>query len=256
MKKIFSSPFFLLVARDLKIRYIASYLGIMWAFVQPVVTVLIFWFVFSIGFKVRPMSEVPFIVWLLPGYLAWQYFAEAVSGATQSIVESSYLVKKIVFKVEVLPVVKMMTALIIHIFFLFVMVLMYVAMGQTLTVSCLQVAYYLGALMSLVYGLSLLTSALSVFTRDIGQIVGMIMQFGFWGTPIFWDVKMLPEEYRWIIELNPMYYIVEGYRQSMLGGVWFFERPESVNYWVETAVIVLIGRYFFRKMRPHFADVL
>ena len=256
MKEIFSSPFFLLVVRDLKVRYIASYLGIMWAFVQPIVTVLIFWFVFSIGFKVRPVSEVPFILWLLPGYLAWQYFAEAVSGATQSIVESSYLVKKIVFKVELLPIVKMMTALIVHIFFLLVMMLMYVAMGQTLTVSCLQLVYYLGALMSFVYGLSLLTSALSVFTRDIGQIVGMVMQFGFWGTPIFWDVNMLPEHYRWIIELNPLFYIVEGYRLSLLGGYCFWQRPLTLWYWLVTLLLIKFGQVVFNRLRPHFPDVL
>ena len=251
-----NSPFFSLILRDLKVRYVGSYMGIMWAFVQPLVTVMVFWVVFSMGFKVRPTSGVGFMEWLIPGYIAWQYFSEAVSGGTNSIVESSYLVKKVVFRVEELPVVKMMSGMIIHAFFIVVMMMIYAARGVELGVRNMEMVYYVIAMMSLVYGLVMLSSALSVFTRDVVQIVGMILQLGFWGTPIFWEEEMMPAEYRWMIELNPMSYIVAGYRASMIGGLHFWERPETVTYWVETLIMIWIGRSVFRRMRPHFADVI
>ena len=201
----------------------------------------------------EPRVGVGFMEWLIPGYLAWQYFSECVSGGTSAIIENSYLVKKMAFEVERLPVVKLAAAMVVHI--VFVVVVLVIENGTPL-VNRLQVVYYMLGLSCLAYGVVLITSALSVYTRDVVQIVGMSLQLGFWGTPIFWEEGMLPVEYRWVVTLNPMSYIVEGYRQSMLGGAWFWERPETVYYWVVTIVVMWIGRRVFRRLRPHFADVL
>lgn len=253
MKRIIDTPFCALVLRDLKIRYVGSYIGITWAFIQPGVTLFILWVVFSLGFKVEPRVGVGFMEWLIPGYLAWQYFSEAVSGGTISILESSYLVKKMAFEVERLPAVKIMSAMVVHIIFV---VAMMIVEDRTPVLNRLQVVYYVLGLSCLAYGVAMITSALSVFTRDVVQIVGMMLQLGFWGTPIFWEVGMLPAEYRWLVELNPVEYIVEGYRQSVLGGSLIWERPETVYYWLVTVLIIYIGRRIFRRLRPHFADVI
>ena len=161
--------------------------------------------------------------------------------------------KKIAFRVERLPAVKIMSAMAVHI--ILVAIVLIVEDGAPV-LKRLQVVYYMIGMSSLAYGIVLITSALSVFTRDVVQIVGMSLQLGFWVTPIFWEEGMLPTEYRWIVELNPLSYIVEGYRQSMIGGMWFWERPETVTYWLETLIIIWIGRCVFRRMRPHFADVI
>ena len=259
MKKFFHHflhPFLLLpplALRDLKMRFVSSYLGVMWVLVQPVITIIIMWFVFSVGLKVRPVSEVPFILWLIPGYLAWQYFSEGISGGAHSIIESSYLVKKIVFRVELLPLVKIMSGLMIHVAFMVAMVLIYSARGYGLHV--LQVGYYMISVTTLIIGLSYITSSLTVFIRDIGQVVGVLLQIGFWGTPIFWEEGMIPSRYRWLVALNPMSYIVEGYRQSLLSGAWP-PLGASVRYWLVTLLIMIVGIKLFRALRPHFADVL
>ena len=253
MKKIIDSPFFSLIRRVFIERYIGSYIGIMWALIQPGVTLVILWVVFSLGFKVEPRVGVGFMEWLIPGYLAWQYFSESVLGGTTSVIESSYLVKKMAFRVERLPVVKVMAAMVVHIVFV---VIMLIVESDTPLLNRLQVVYYMVGLSCLAYGIVGITSALSVYTRDVVQIVGMMLQLGFWGTPIFWEEGMLPLEYRWVVSLNPMSYIVEGYRQSVIGGTWFWERPETIYFWVVTLVIMWIGRHVFRKLRPQFADVL
>jgi lipopolysaccharide transport system permease protein/teichoic acid transport system permease protein len=109
----------------------------------------------------------------------------------------------------------------------------------------------------LVLGLTWLTSSIVVFFRDLGQIIAMVVQFGFWLTPIFWSMKILPEEYHTMIQYNPAYYIVEGYRDSLIYNTWFWEKPElTIQYWVITAIFFFLGAVVFRKLRPHFADVL
>jgi len=106
-----------LTKRDFKSRYLGSYLGLLWAFIHPSVTIMVLWFVFQVGFKSRPVQNVPFILWLMSGIIPWFFFSEAFASASNSIVEYNYLVKKVVFRVSALPLVKILSATFIHLFF-------------------------------------------------------------------------------------------------------------------------------------------
>ncbi len=246
-----------LTKRDFKERYLGSYLGILWAFIQPAVTVLIFWFVFQVGFKSVPVNNFPFILWLVCGMFPWFFLSESIQSAANSVIESSFLVKKIVFRVELLPIVKIISALVVHIFFVVVLFSMFAIYGHLPTIYTLQIIYYVFAMICLTLGLSWLTSSLTVFFRDVRQLVAMILQFGFWGTPIFWNLKMIPEQFQFILKLNPAYYVVEGYRQSFIYHEWFWEHFYLTAYfWAFTLVTMFIGAWCFKKLRPHFADVL
>jgi len=121
----------------------------------------------------------------------------------------------------------------------------------------LQLGYYLTATLALMLGLSWITSSLVVFYRDVGQVVAMLLQFGFWLTPIFWPVNTIPPEYQTLVKLNPFYYIVEGYRASLLGQGWFWDDLGlTVYYWSVTASVACLGALLFRRLRPHFADMI
>ena len=243
--------------QDFRQRYLGSYLGILWAFIQPAVTVLIFWFVFQVGFKSVPVDNFPFILWLVCGMFPWFFFSDSVSSAADAILASSFLVKKVVFRVELLPIVKISSALIVHAFFVLVLFAMFAVYGYGVSVYNLQFLYYSFAAICLVLGISWLTSALIVFLRDIGQLVAMFLQFGFWGTPIFWSFRTIPPEYWFFLKLNPMYYIVEGYRQSFIYHEWFWQHMDlTIYFWCVTAVVMFVGAVLFKKLRPHFADVL
>ena len=243
--------------RDFRQRYLGSYLGILWAFIQPAITVLIFWFVFQVVFKAMPVDNFPFILWLVCGMFPWFFFSESVQSAATSILESAFLVKKIVFRVELLPIVKIASALIVHIFFVAVLFLMFAAYGYSISIYNLQIIYYFFAMMCLALGISWLTSSLTVFLRDVGQFVSMIMQFGFWATPIFWSLKIVPAEFATILKFNPAYYFVEGYRQSFIYHEWFWEHYNlTAYYWAVTLFVMFVGAICFKKLRPHFADVL
>ena len=246
-----------LTKNDFKQRYLGNVLGIAWAFIQPTATVAIFWFVFQVGFKAQPIDNFPFILWLVAGIFPWFFFSDALSTGTNSILANSFLVKKVVFRVSLLPIIPLLTALAIHLFFILVMFIMFIYYNYTPNIYWLQIVYYLFAVLVLLLGLSWITSSIVVFFKDMGQFVTMILQFGFWLTPIFWSMKMVPEQYHWIIKLNPLVYIIEGYRNSMIYHKWFWEDAGMTLYfWIVTGTIFVIGATTFKKLRPHFADVL
>jgi len=246
-----------LTKNDFKQRFLGNMLGVAWAFIHPTATILIFWFVFQVGFKSQPVDNFPFILWLVTGMFPWFYFSEALSNGTNSVTANAFLVKKVVFRVSLLPIIPILSAILIHLFFIFFMFGMFLYYGYAPTVYWIQIFYYLFASSVLILGLSWLTSSVVVFFKDMGQIVAMIIQFGFWLTPIFWSIKMVPEKYHWIISLNPMVYIIDGYRNSMIYHKWFWEESGMTLYfWSTTAVIFVLGALTFKKLRPHFSDVL
>ena len=126
MKKILALPAELyqnrklvlsLAKNDFKTKYAGSYLGIVWAFIQPIVTILVYWFVFSVGLKAGTVSDYPFVLYLVSGIVPWFFFQDALNGGTNALIEYNYLVKKVVFKISILPIVKIISALFVHVFF-------------------------------------------------------------------------------------------------------------------------------------------
>ncbi len=250
-----------LANKDFKMRYAASYLGAIWAFIQPIVTVTIYILVFQFGLRVAPSADgVPYALWLVAGMVPWLFFFEALLSATNSLLEFSYLVKKVVFKISVLPIVKILTALYVHAFFIVVGIVVFLLFGYPLTISIIQVVYYTFAATALVLGLSYITASLVVFFRDLGQIVNIILQFLMWLTPILWkleDVDVIPANMHWILKLNPVYYIVSGYRDAFIYGTWFFEKPTwTIYFWCFVLVTGVLGIVTFKRLEKHFADVL
>lgn len=212
---------------------------------------------FQVGFKSAPVENAPFILWLIAGIIPWFFISEVLAVGTNAILENSFLVKKIVFRVSLLPVVKILSALIVHIFFIGFMLGMFFYYGFSINLYWLQLLYYLFSLVILLLGVSWFTSSIVVFFRDLSQIIAMILQFGFWMTPIFWNLSMIPEKYQWLFKINPIYYITQGFRDSLIENIWFWEKPkETVIYWLITIIFFFGGSIVFRKLRPHFADVL
>jgi len=246
-----------LLRNDLRRRYLGSYLGVFWLIIQPIISIFIFWFVFQVGFKTASVGEHPFFLWLVAGILPWFYFSEAFSGASASIIEQANLIKKISFNSIVLPVVKIINSLLIHLFFILIMMALFFYYGYAPTLSWLSLIYYLLCLVALINGFSLISSALTPFIKDISQIVGVIIQFGFWITPIFWNVKSIPLSYQSIFEYNPVYYIVNGYRDVLLDNQPFWNEPTKAIYFLLFVLILnVIGFKIFTNVKPHFPDVL
>lgn len=247
-----------LAKNDIKAKYSASVLGIIWAFALPVITILVFWCVFQMGLKSTPVNDVPYILWFVVAYIPWIYFSDIMNYGTNALIDYNYLVKKVKFEVAYLPVVRVISALFVHLFFIFFIFFMFTCYHFSLTRYCLQAIYYSVSVTILGWGLSMFFSALSVFFKDISQIVNVILQIGFWITPIFWNEdSMKSEAVHLVLKFNPVHYIIQGYRDSFIYNVSIFSRrAEGVYFWGVTIVICLIGWFTFKKLRPHFADEL
>lgn len=243
--------------RDMATQYVGSFLGVLWTFIGPLVMILIFWVVFSLGFRVQPKDNIPFVVWLTAGISAWFLFSEIVSGSATVLVANAHLIKKTLFHSQILPLVKIVSCLITHGVFLLILIVVMAFERVPMTLYCLQFLYYLFGLCILSLGLGWAVSALNAFIRDVSQIVTVILQMGFWATPVFWDIEMMPADFKVLFKLNPVFYIVQGYRDSFVYPTPFWEHPYLTAYfWGTTLVVFVIGALIFQKLKPQFADVL
>lgn len=243
--------------RDVASHHVGSFLGFFWTFINPLILICVLWVVFSVGFKVAPAQGVAFAVWLTAGMAIWTMFVEVLNGSTGVIVSHSYLVKKVVFPLNILPVVKLISALATHLAFVLILIVFIIIDGLPFSLYWFQSLYYLGAMAVLVLGLSWLTASLNVFVKDTGQIVTVLMQIGFWATPVFWDIEIMPENLQFLFRSNPMFYIVQGYRDSFLYSVPFWHHWElTLYFWGVTALVAVTGALVFQRLKPHFADVV
>ncbi len=252
-----------LAKNDFKKRYAGSYLGFLWALVQPVVTVLMYWIVFDKVFQTRAQMvasgvEVPYVLHLTAGLVPWFYFSEAITNGTNALLEYSYLVKKVVFNISILPIIKLIAATFIHVFFVAVLLVVAAFYGYYPTIYTLQVIYYSFCLFILVLAMSYCTCAVVVFFRDLAQIINIGLQVGMWVTPILWNITMINDDnVITLFKLNPLVYIVNGYRNAIYGDEWFFEHFYSSTYfWIFTVTLFCVGSLIFKRLKVHFADVL
>ena len=253
-----------LAKNDFKTRYAGSYMGMIWAMVQPGVTIALYYFVFEVVFQNRSQLlangiEAPYVLWLTAGLVPWFYFSEAIMQGTQALLEYNYLVKKVVFKISILPIIKIIAATFIHVFFTMVMLLIYFLYGYEPDWYLLQIPYYSLCMFVFVLALSYTTCAIVVFFRDLSQIINILLQVGMWATPILWDISLLSElqGYQIIFKINPVFYVVNGFRSAMFEKTWFWQDFYSTMYfWIVTAVFFGIGALIFKRLKVHFADVM
>jgi teichoic acid transport system permease protein len=246
-----------LAKNDFRTRFAGSYLGIFWAFINPVVTIVLYWIIFQFAFKSGPQEGVPFVLWLTSGLVPWFLFQDALSGGTNSMIEYGYLVKKVVFQVDILPAIKVISCLFVHFVFLGFTVIICCFLGYFPTVYTIQVFYYMICLIAYVTGLVYMTSSIVLFFRDLGQFINVFMQVFMWLTPIMWSSNIVPPHLVWIFKINPMFYVITGYRDSLLYGISITQHMGyTIYFWIAVIVVFLLGTTIFRRLRPHFADVM
>lgn len=242
---------------DFRAKFASSFLGILWAFIQPLVTVFVFWFVFQVGFKNPPVEDMPFIVWFVPAYLVWAFFSEALPTSTNCLMEYNYLLKKVDFRVSMIPLVKVFSSMYVHLFFIGVIFVINACYKIPVSIYNLQVFYYFFCTIVLLVGLSWLLSSLAVFIKDTVNVVNVLIQIGFWLTPIFWDPASLSPTIQNLFKFNPMFYICRGYRDCFVNKIWFWEYGWSnLYFWIIAIGVFILGAITFKKLRPHFVDVL
>lgn len=242
---------------DFRRKYAGSVVGIAWAVFQPLSTVILYWFVFQFGLRTGSDTGVPFILWLIAGLLPWLYISDTLAGSMPALAEYSYLVKKVQFNIDILPLIKIISGFLIHLILIAVMVLMYLCYGFLPDIFYLQVFFYMAYSIVLLAGLVYLTCTLFVFFKDIIQIVSILLQAFFWTTPIVWSLDIMSPGIQMILKLNPFFYMVRGYRDCLVNKVWFWEHGAmNLYYWIFAFGLLYFGVRTFKKCKRHFADVL
>ena len=244
------------VIRDLKRRYVGSFMGLFWSLIHPLVLLVSYTFVFVVVFQIKLSMDRTnnFALFLFCGILPWLYFQDTVVRSCSSVLDHGNLIRKTLFPSELLPLTVVLSNLATHLigFAIVMVVLLY---SNTLGWAVLAIPVYFLLLVVLSLGLGWLVAALQVFLRDTAQILSVVMIFWFWFTPIFYEIEMVPSAFRFWIRLNPLGHVVEGYRRLLLENLW----PETTSLLFLSACalsVFVLGGLVFRSTKREFIDVL
>jgi lipopolysaccharide transport system permease protein len=253
----FRTLFWGFVSNDIRGRFAGSVGGFIWSLLTPLANLVIYIFVFSVILEIRlkPMETGTdsFAVFFLSGMLPWLAFSEALNDATNLFLEKASLITKVSFPLELLP----LTGVIVP-FFLnglgFIMFLGYLILKGYVHVGWFWLPVVVCAHMTFTLGLIILISSLTVFLRDVKQFIGIVVSLWFFLTPIIYPLSMVPEAYRWIMSLNPLYPFIELYHQVLLRGT--LSGP-MLGCAIGLSVLVFAAAIlFFERSKYAFADVL
>ena len=220
---------------------------------------LVYWFVFTMGGR-TPVSRrqgISLCALAHSGHSSLVFFSDAWGQGTGALLSYQFLVKKVVFKISILPIIKIMSTFFIHVFLVGVTLIILILNGIYPNIYWIQIFYFSLCTFLLVLGISYITCSVVVFFRDLGQIIGILLQVGVWITPIMWDINNLSRPMQILFKLNPVFYLVDGYRMALLDDMWFFEHFYStVYFWIFTVASFLFGALVFKRLKVHFADIL
>ena len=246
------------VHRDIRARYVGSFLGIFWSIIHPLTQLIIYYFIFSVILKIKLGPEfggTSFAIWLVAGLLPWMFFAEVVTQSPGSVLEQSGLITKMVFPSEILPLTNLLAALINHLIGVVILIGFLLALGYGISLNIFLIIPSLLATCVFALGISWMLSALNVFLRDIGQIISVFVNIWFFVTPIIYPRHLIPESFQRLYCLNPMLHTVEAYRVGLLGKTDI--NVTGLSYLLLLALVsFVLGGLVFKKLKPAFGDVL
>lgn len=248
---------FFLVWRDVKVRYKQTALGVLWVILQPLVSMAIFTVLFGVLLKV-PSGDAPYPVFAFAGLLPWNYFSQSLSRASTSLVNSSHLITKIYFPRLVIPLSGVFSSLVDFAISFVVLLILMLLYGVTPTARMLLLPALLLLALVTALGFGLWLSALNVKYRDVGYLLPFLIQIWMYLTPVVYGSSLIPERYRFLLSLNPMTGVVEGFRWALLGGELesYLSAPLlALSVGIALAVLVS-GAVFFRTTERSFADVV
>ena len=247
-----------LVKHDLKQRVAGTIAGWLWIFLRPLLTVLLMWLVFSFGFKVPPVDDVPFALWLSIGISLWLFFSDTLTNITSSFVSYGFLVKQSSLPLIYIPLARLISGLLVHFPLYLLVMILYMSYGDGWRYELTYIAYLLASLMFFLLSAGIFLSTLRVFLKDVDDVLFSVMQAGFWVTPIIWNINLVPERWRWIVELNPVHYIIEGSRQVLLvsGAGFNILSGSTIYFWFVSVSIFLLSITLLRRAGTKFPDFL
>ena len=234
-------------------------LGTIWLLVTPLAYVFMFWFAIEIGLRgARNIGhDFPFVLWLIPAIFAWRTITDAIGSGGNSVRSNSSLVTKVKFPTITIPQFAITSLFMIHLAVMLLAMGIFIAAGYMPTIYWLQLIYAIGINFIFCLVVATLLSAIAVFSRDVTQLVRTIMIGLFWFSAIIWPLANLEGTIASIVRLNPIVYVTQVYRWSMIYDTWFWEHPMWTAYfWGLLLVLIVITLFVWSKTSRYFADVL
>jgi lipopolysaccharide transport system permease protein len=244
---------YFLTVRDVKVRYRQTILGGLWAILQPFMTMVVFTIFFGTLARI-PSDSLPYPIFVYTALLPWQFFSNGITNAGNSIITSQQLITKVYFPRMIIPAASLGCSLLDLIVAFGLLILLMIYYGIYPGIGILLLPFLMIAVIAATLGVGLFLSALNVTYRDFRYVIPFLVQLWLFATPVIYPVTILPERWRWLMNLNPMAGLITSFRSSLLN------RPVPwqdlmISSFVCLALLVL-GMLYFRRMESRFADVI
>jgi len=245
---------YFLVWRDVKVRYKQTFIGVAWAILQPVMTMMIFTVIFG-NFAKLPSDGLPYPIFAFTALLPWNYFSQAISRSGLSLVGDSSLIRKVYFPRLIIPLASVAAPLVDFFVSFLVLLIMMAWFGIAPSWGLLFLPLFLLLALMTALAVGLWLSPLNVRYRDVGHTIPFLLQFWMYASPVAYSISLIPEKWRLLYSLNPMAGVIEGFRWALLGK----ESPAFAVMALSAAIIAALllgGIVFFKRTERTFADII
>ncbi|AIF44607.1 ABC transporter permease [Virgibacillus sp. SK37] len=241
-----------------------NYLGMSWEIINPAIQILIYWFVFGTLRSRAPIEvsgvSVDFFNWLLAAFFLWIFFYQATIQGSKSIYSRLKMLSKMNFPMSVIPSYVIFSQFYVHLIMVGLSIIIFQLTGNYINIYYLQLVYFMFATLCLVFAVSLITSTLSTIIRDVHMFLNSTLRMLLYLSGVLWPITLLKDHdlIMAIMKLNPLYYLIEGYRAAFFTSDWYFltNWHYTLYFWVVVTILLLIGSTLHVKFRKHFIDYL
>jgi len=251
---VYRELLYFLTWRDIKVRYKQTVLGASWAIIQPLFTMLLFTLFFGKLAHI-PSDGVPYPIFAYAGLLPWTFFSNAVTNSGNSLVGSSNLITKVYFPRMIIPGAAVAAGLVDFAIAFIILIVLMIYYGVALTSNILMLPVLVLLLTLLAIGVGMWTSALNVKYRDIRYALPFVIQLWLFASPVIYPASLMPRKWRWVLWLNPLTGIIEGFRSALLGTNPFDWTALGLSAALTLGVLIYAA-YTFRRMEKVFADIV
>ena len=255
----YKQQIFKLAKADLVKTYRGAALGWAWAIIKPAVTIFVYWFAFQIGIKRgNEVEGFPFFLWLIAGVVPWFYMNDMLTQGTESIRKYSYLVTKMKFPISTIPTFVSISKLMVNLFLIIVMILIFIFMGYAPDIYIVQLPIYILFSFLFFTVFSLLASLLACMSKDFSNLVKSLVTAVFWLSGIIWNINTIDIPWlKTLLKINPVTYLVEGFRNCFVHKVWIWESPKTLLCFLAILIVLTVTAVvLYKKLRKEIPDVL
>lgn len=248
--------FYILSWRDIKVRYKQTTIGAAWSIIRPLLTMLIFSVIFGRVAKLPSEGSAPYMIMVFAAMLPWQFFANALSESSNSLIGNANLISKVYFPRLIVPASSVIVSLVDFAISFVILLGLFVIYQFVPSWHILFLPIFILIAFFTAFGTGLLLTALNVKYRDFRYIIPFIVQFGLYISPVGFSSSVVPDKWRLLYSLNPMVGVIDGFRWAILGGESPLYIPGLVLSILITLIFIMLGVNYFRKMEKTFADII